>query len=304
MPASLWSQLNPTQQASVRTTIKRYVTDVKEPDWNVYAEYKLHPEQLVALSDTEFKNLCDGFFGGKADEMALLRAMTKQKQAALSDSVAQRRRAADSGVIDYSLGPSKDTLISAIRAFDPNFKADNARNNRRLMWLSQAMAEKVMRGEIDESTVKSAPAMEHEIAKIWYTDLYSGNGELKFNALNVEVSDLPNRGQTDAYRMIESLTKSRLGITREPDERELDQTLFLLLHVKNPDFKLTPNNLPTLDTDVYNAACDQLGVRRGTQTPEVYRQYLINRLYGLTPTARGKSLNDAMLRGLEDFTDG
>ena len=304
VPPTLWSRLNPTQQASVRAVVKRVVTGVKEPDWNVYAHYKLRPELLAELSDTEFKNLSVGFFGGKADEMALLRAMTKQKMAAHADAVAQGRRAADSGVVDYSLGVSKGVMVSAMQTFDHNFKADNARNNRRLAWLSQLFAEKVQRGEISKETVKSEYAMAHELAKMWHRDLYSDNGEFKFDVFNVKLSDLPNRGPTDAYRVIESLTKSRLGLTREPDEREMDHTLFLLLSTRRPDLGLDSTTLPTLDTDVYNAACDELGVPRGTQSPEVYRRYVLDRMYGVTPTSRGKSMRDAMIRGLEDFTDG
>lgn len=294
VPPSLWSRLSYTQQKSVQEVVKRVVTDVKEPDWNVYAEYKLNPERLAALTDDEFKNLAVGFFGNKASEMALLRATTKQKQAAGADALAQGRRAADTGVVDFALGPSKDTLVSAIQTFDHNFKADSAFNNRRLAWLSQLFAEKVQRGEISESTVKSAYAMEHEIAKIWHNDLYAQTGEFEFDGLNVKLGDLPNRGRTDAYRLIESLTQSRLGLAREADERELDQTLFLLLNVKSANFNLSAANLPKLDTDVYNAACDALGVPRGTQSPEVYRQYIINRLYGLTPTAASAARTKAM----------
>lgn len=301
VPPSLWGRLNPTQQKSVQETIKRVVTGVKEPDWNIYAEYKLNPERLAALSDDEFKNLSAGAFGNKADEMAYLRAATKQKQAMTSDAVAQGRRAADSGAVDYTLGPKKDVMLAAIQTFDPNFKADSASNNRRLAWLSQFFAEKVQRGEIGADVMKHSSALEHEIARIWHRDLYSQNGEFKFDSLNVKLGDLPNRGYTDAYRLIESLTQSRLGLTRKADERELDQTLFLLLNVKSADFGLSSASLPKLDTDVYNAACDALGVPRGTQTPEVYRQYLINRLYGLTSTAESGAVAHGMGEFVADY---
>ncbi len=298
VPPELWSRLNPTQQASVREVVKRVVTGVKEPDWNVYAEYKRHPERLAALTDAQFANLSVSSFGNKADEMAYLRAATIQTARANADASAQGKRAADSGVINYALGPSNEVLVKAIKAFDPKFKEDNAFSNRRVMWLSQLFAEKVQRGEIAPSALKNAAAMEHEIAKIWHDDLYPSEG-FQYDSLNVKLSDIPNRGRSDAYSLIKSLTVSRLNLTREPDERELDQTLFLLLNVKSANFNLSEASLPKLDEAVYKEACATLGVPSGTQTPAVYRQYLINRLYGLTPTASSTEATKAMW----DFVD-
>ena len=140
--------------------------------------------------------------------------------------------------------------------------------------------------------------MEHELAKIWYNDLYP-SGDFEYSSLNVKLGNLPNRGRSDAYALIQSLTKSRLNLTREPEERELDQTLFLLLNVKSANFNLSEASLPKLDEAVYKEACAALGVPPGTQTPAVYRQYLINRLYGVTPTASSVEA----VKGMWDFVD-
>ena len=298
VPPELWSRLNPTQQASVREVVRRVVTGVKEPDWNVYAEYKLHPERLAALTDAQFANLSVSSFGNKADEMAYLRAATTQGLRTNADAAAQGKRAADSGVINYALGPSNDVLVKAIKSFDPKFKEDDALSNRRVMWMSQLFAEKVQRGEISASAMKNPASVEHELAKIWYNDLYP-SGDFEYSSLNVKLGNLPNRGRSDAYALIQSLTKSRLNLTREPEERELDQTLFLLLNVKSANFNLSEASLPKLDEAVYKEACATLGVPPGTQTPAVYRQYLINRLYGVTPTASSVEA----VKGMWDFVD-
>ncbi len=282
VPSELWSKLTYAEQSSVRSTIKRVVIGVKEPDWNVLAEYKLHPDRLAALTDDQFQNLSVAFFGNKADEMALLRATTKQTIAANADATAQGKRLADSGTILTKYGPSDDTLTKAVKALDPKFDPTAKGNARRLMWLSELFAEKVQRGELSPDTVKTTAGLYHELEKIWARDLYTGGGDFKFNAFDVKVSDLPNRGRADAYRVISALTKSRLSLTREPDDRELDQTLFMLMNMRAPNFNLGSAEAPTLDEKVVEAACKDLGVKPDTRSIEVYRQYVIRRLYGLT----------------------
>ena len=176
-----------------------------------------------------------------------------------------------------------------MQTFKKDFKLDNGHNRVKAALMDEYLADFVQRNPGAKDMLKSTAGAARVLYRAFYLDTP--------DSFDLEPSDLKNWGRTDSRALVASLAKSRWHLDREPNDFEMADTLFYLMNLKSPNFNLSPDNLPKLDVDVANRACDDLGVPRGTNSPAVYRQYILLREGGAEISAQRK-----VTRAMEDFT--
>nr|DAL16094.1 MAG TPA_asm: putative lysin [Caudoviricetes sp.] len=288
LPASLLSQFNPTEINALGKVATHLGQGNKAPDWNMVGYYKMNPDELAALSDDQFYLLGTAYFGKKFDEMALLRGETIAKNNAAKEKQAKGVRDAEEGRLDYSGTIGLHAVESAVQTFKKDFKLDNGHNRAKAALMDEYLADFVQRNPGAKDMLKSTAGVARVLYRAFYLDTP--------DSFDLEPSDLKNWGRTDSRALVASLAKSRWHLDREPNDFEMADTLFYLMNLKSPNFNLSPDNLPKLDVDVANRACDDLGVPRGTNSPAVYRQYILLREGGAEIGAQRK-----VTHAMEDF---
>ena len=288
LPASLLSQFNPTEINALGKVATHLGQGNKAPDWNMVGYYKTNPDELAALSDDQFYLLGTAYFGKKFDKMALLRGETIAKNNAAKEKQAKGVRDAEEGRLDYSGTIGLHAVESAVQTFKKDFKLDNGHNRAKAALMDEYLADFVQRNPGAKDMLKSTAGVARVLYRAFYLDTP--------DSFDLEPSDLKNWGRTDSRALVASLAKSRWHLDREPNDFEMADTLFYLMNLKSPNFNLSPDNLPKLDVYVANRACDDLGVPRGTNSPAVYRQYILLREGGAEIGAQRK-----VTHAMEDF---
>lgn len=288
IPSKVWKGLTFKSQQDAFALAEKVRKGDNSTDYELWSAYMCDDSRMAALSPDQLKLLR----GACSDEdwKALSKRYWKIKQteAQAYDARSTDLQKAGQGQVpaDYDVVSSAN-VDRALEAIDPDwnkFKKDNPQAAQQRL---AAVLRAVELGSVESGVpLKGQAAIYEAVAGLSRTMVPIENtfiGSTDRSILTIEPKELPNRGPSDAYQVVEKLAAQELatrGITdRKPTEGELRSAYMKLFFDRTPPFRFSGPMAPEFDD-----ALMQKIVREapGRSMADYARAYILARLTGVT----------------------